>query len=37
MYEQGQDVPSIIKKGIQDTAQQEKDLESKLCQPILVA
>ena len=37
MYEQGQDIPSIIQKAIQATSQQEKDLESKLCQPILVA
>ncbi|MGK7892094.1 MAG: glutamate--cysteine ligase [Xenococcus sp. (in: cyanobacteria)] len=37
MYEQGQDIPSIIQQAIQTTSQQEKDLESKLCQPILVA
>ena len=37
MSEQGQDIPSIMQQAIQTTAQQEKDLESKLCQPILVA
>ena len=37
MYEQRQDIPSIIQQAIQTTTQQEKDLESKLCQPILVA
>lgn len=37
MYEQGQDIPSIIQQAIQATSQQEKDLESKLCQSILVA
>ena len=37
MHEQGQDIPSIIQQAIQTTTQQEKDLESKLCQPILVA
>ncbi len=37
MFEQGQDIPTIIQQAIQTTTQQEKDLESKLCQPILVA
>jgi len=37
MYNQEQDIPSVIQQAIQATAQQEKDLESKLCQPILVA
>ena len=37
LYHQGQDIPSIIQQAIIDTAQQEQDLESKLCQPILVA
>ena len=37
LYQQGQDISSIIQEGIIKTAQQEKDLESKLCQPILVA
>ncbi|MDJ0897816.1 MAG: glutamate--cysteine ligase [Xenococcus sp. MO_188.B8] len=37
MYEQGQDIPSIIQQAIHTTTQQEKDLESKLCQPIMVA
>ena len=36
-YQQGQDISSIIQEAIIKTAQQEKDLESKLCQPILVA
>ena len=37
LYHQGQDIPSIIQQAIIDTTQQEQDLESKLCQPILVA
>ncbi len=37
LYHQGQDISSIIQQAIIDTAQQEEDLESKLCQPILVA
>ena len=37
MYQQGQDIPSIIEQAIQTATQQEQDLESKLCQPILVA
>lgn len=37
LYQQGQDITSIIQEAIVNTAKQEKDLESKLCQPILVA
>ena len=37
LYQQGVSVPSIIERAIEDTTQSEKDLESKLCQPILVA
>jgi predicted glutamate--cysteine ligase len=37
LYQQGMSVPTIIERAIEDTAQSEKDLESKLCQPILVA
>ena len=37
LHQQGKDIPSIIQQAIVNTAQQEKDLESKLCQPILVA
>ena len=37
LYQQGQDIPTIIEQAIANVAQQEQDLESKLCQPILVA
>ena len=37
LHQQGMSVPTIIERAIEDTAQSEKDLESKLCQPILVA
>ena len=37
LHQQGMSVPTIIEQAIEDTAQSEKDLESKLCQPILVA
>ena len=37
LHQQGKDIPSIIQQAIVNTAQQEKDLESKLCLPILVA
>lgn len=37
LYQQGMSVPTIIEQAIEDTAQSEKDLESQLCQPILVA
>ncbi len=37
LYQQGKDIPDLIQEAIINTAQQEKDLESKLCQPILVA
>jgi predicted glutamate--cysteine ligase len=36
-YQQGISIPDIIQQAIRETAQQEKDLESKLCQTILVA
>ena len=37
LHRQGMNIPTIIEQAIEDTAQSEKDLESKLCQPILVA
>lgn len=37
LHRQGMSVPTIIEQAIENTAQSEKDLESKLCQPILVA
>ncbi len=37
LYQQGQPIPTIIEQAIANVAQQEQDLESKLCQPILVA
>lgn len=37
LHQQGMRVPTIIEQAIENTAQSEKDLESKLCQPILVA
>lgn len=37
LYQQGVSVPNIIEQAIEETAQQEQDLESKLCLPILVA
>ncbi|HHP7231198.1 MAG TPA: glutamate--cysteine ligase [Xenococcaceae cyanobacterium] len=37
LVQQGKDIPAIIQQAIITTAQQETDLESKLCQPILVA
>ena len=37
LHRQGMNIPTIIERAIEDTAQSEKDLESKLCQPILVA
>lgn len=37
LHQQGMSVPTIIERAIENTAQSEKDLESKLCQPILVA
>jgi predicted glutamate--cysteine ligase len=36
-YRRGIDIPTIIEQAITEMVQQEKDLESKLCQPILVA
>jgi predicted glutamate--cysteine ligase len=36
-YQRGIDIPTIIEQAITEMVQQEKDLESKLCQPILVA
>ncbi|VEP11218.1 Glutamate--cysteine ligase [Hyella patelloides LEGE 07179] len=36
-YQQGTAIPAIIEQAIQEMAQQEKDLEYNLCQPILVA
>lgn len=36
-YQQGATIPAIIEQAIQEMAQQEKDLEYNLCQPILVA
>jgi predicted glutamate--cysteine ligase len=36
-YQRGLPIPLIIEKAIAETEQQEKDLESKLCQTILVA
>ena len=36
-YEKGDSIPFIIQQAILDVAKQEKDLESSLCQPVLVA
>jgi predicted glutamate--cysteine ligase len=36
-YNLGQDIRSIIQEGIQSLEQQEKNLEDKLCNPVLVA
>ena len=36
-YQQGVSVPTIMAEAVQEMADQEKDLESKLCQTILVA
>ncbi|WP_013322717.1 glutamate--cysteine ligase [Gloeothece verrucosa] len=36
-YEQGQDIRSILMRGIQELEQEESELEDKLCQPLLVA
>jgi hypothetical protein len=35
LYEQGYDSRSIIKRGIQATAEQEGELEDKLCQQLV--
>ena len=37
MHEEGQSLTQIIQQAIDSSTQQEKDLESKLCRPILVA
>jgi gamma-glutamyl:cysteine ligase YbdK (ATP-grasp superfamily) len=37
LHQQGTDIKDIIQQAIQTTEQQERELEDKLCQTILVA